>query len=114
MQNIEQKRKQAMEGREPVISQLGWAGKEIEQLKSRIGRLEKAREECGTDVTTLEAKREALRAELGTQMTGGLSAEEEEQLESLGRQVEELQKSLSEKATERGTVRPSCEVRLAL
>lgn len=107
IQSIEQKRKQAMDGREPVLSELGWAHKEIDQLKARVARLERARSQTDTDVATLGARREALEAELETQMTGGLLPEEEQQVEQLSRQVEDLQKSLSDKATERGDVSSS-------
>lgn len=104
MQVLESKRKAVQEGREPLMAEIGYAEQEEEQLKTRIARFERSLDEATTDVTTLEARKEAHEKELKTKMTKGLTSEEEEQVESLSRQVGELQKTLSDKAKERGEV----------
>jgi len=86
------------------MAEIGYAEQEEEQLKTRIARFERSLDEATTDVTTLEARKEAHEKELKTKMTKGLTSEEGEQVESLSRQVGELQKTLSDKAKERGEV----------
>lgn len=86
------------------MAEIGYAEQEEEQLKTRIARFERSLDEATTDVTTLEARKDAHEKELKTKMTKGLTSQEEEQVESLSRQVGELQKTLSDKAKERGEV----------
>lgn len=105
LQVVESKRKQAQQTREKLRGELTWSSREEEELKNTIDRLESSRDEALQDVTTLEAKKEAYEAELTTRMSSGLSGDEERQVETLSREVENMQREVSEKTEGRTEVR---------
>ena len=104
IQVLDSKRKTVQQGREPLAAEIQYAEMEMDQLKTKIARLEKSLDDATTDVTTLGAKKAAFEAELKTKMLKGLTSQEETQVNDLSKQVDQLQTSLSEKAKDRGEV----------
>ncbi|CED84349.1 Structural maintenance of chromosome protein 3 (sister chromatid cohesion complex Cohesin, subunit SMC3) [Phaffia rhodozyma] len=100
-QVLESKRRQAHTARGKLEDELMFLLKEEDELKSSIDRLETVRDEAQQDVTELQAKKEALEAELQTTMTGRLSSEDQRGLEDLSEESENRERELRETAAER-------------
>lgn len=87
---------QARNTRETLSEESAQFAKEKERLAGRIERLESEIQELESELTGLRAKLDGYRAEMASPLANGLSNDEEEQIEALGREVEERQKQLRE------------------
>lgn len=65
-----------------------------DKLIAKIDRLEVEIQDLETELTGLQAKLDGYRAEMATPLANGLSQEEEDLIEALGREIEERQKQL--------------------
>lgn len=96
MQVLGNQQTQARNIRESLTEESAHFARERERLVGRIERVEGEISELETELGGLRAKLEGYRAEMGGPMSRGLSGEEEEMIEALGREVEERQKVLRE------------------
>ncbi|KAG8878903.1 Structural maintenance of chromosomes protein 3 [Tulasnella sp. 332] len=102
LQVLSARRDQAQASRDPLANESTILHREQEALNDRIQRLEANLGEMDAEASGLKARREALKAELGTAMVKTLSDDEVQEIEELGREVEQLKKSLAEISNSRG------------
>ncbi|KAI0087967.1 hypothetical protein BDY19DRAFT_202098 [Irpex rosettiformis] len=100
MQVLGNQQNQARSIRESLAEESAQFAKEKERLTGRIERLEGEIQELETELDGLRAKLNGYTAEIASPLANGLSAEEEEQIETLGREIEERQKQLPWQAQE--------------
>ena len=105
IQSHTNKQTQARTNRESVGEELATLSRERERLVQRIERLESEVYDFETELAGLQAKVEAYRAELNSPMATGLTAEEEEEVELLGKDIEGRQRQLLELARTKNEVR---------
>lgn len=96
MQIVTSQQTQARNTRETLAEESAQFAKEKDRLTGRIERLEGEILDLESELTGLRAKLDGYRAEMASPLANGLSDEEEEQIEALGREVEEHQKQLRE------------------
>ncbi|TCD64165.1 Structural maintenance of chromosomes protein 3 [Steccherinum ochraceum] len=89
---------QAKTSRDSATEDITALMREKERHVQRIERLESDVYDLETELTGLDAKLEGYRTELASPMANGLTAQEEDTIEALGRDVEERQKRLREVA----------------
>ena len=94
----------ARNAREALAEQSAALNKERERLVFRIERLESEVDDLESELSGVNAKLENLRAELASPLAASLSAEEEEHIENLGKEVEQRQKQLLELAKTKNEV----------
>lgn len=104
IQSHTNKQTQARTNRESVGEELATLSRERERLVQRIERLESEVYDLETELAALQAKVEAYRAELNSPMATGLTAEEEEEVELLGKDIEGRQRQLLEIARKKNEV----------
>jgi structural maintenance of chromosome 3 (chondroitin sulfate proteoglycan 6) len=104
IQVLEAKRKQILEGRAMMQSQVQWSQREEEQSRQRVARLENALEDAEAELRDAIGKRTAYEEELKTPMRQHLSAEELQSLEDLSKEVETQKKALLEASQARTKV----------
>lgn len=98
---------QARSARDTLAEESAVYAKEKERLTTRVERLEGEIRDLETELIGLAAKLEGYTAEMDSPLANGLSAQEEEQIEALGREVEERQKELREFGKTKNEVRPT-------
>ncbi|KAI0718995.1 structural maintenance of chromosome protein 3 [Cerioporus squamosus] len=98
------KQNQARAARENVASEIATLLKEKERHSARIARLETEVEGLRSELSALDAKIEGFKAELSSPMAQNLTAEEEDLIESLGRDVEQRQRRLVELDKEKSEI----------
>ena len=106
MQVVGNQQTQARNIRESLVEESAQFAKEKERLTGRIERLEGEIQDLETELSGLRAKLEGYTAEIASPLANGLSAEEEEQIEALGREIEERQKQLREFGRTKNEVGP--------
>jgi len=74
------------------------------RLATRKAKLEKDVEELESEIRITSGKIDSYKEELGTPLVQGLTNEEEERIETLGKRVAELQRDLAEKGRSRSEV----------
>ena len=79
--------------------------REKERYSSRIARLEAQIEELRSELSGLDARIEGFKAELASPMAQNLTNEEEDLIETLGREVEQRQRTLLELGKQKNEVR---------
>ena len=80
-------------------------GRERERLAERAAKLEGDIVDLETELSTLDARSASLRAELASPLARGLTGEEEQLIEDLGREIEQRQKQLLELGKKKNEVR---------
>ncbi|KAH8083787.1 structural maintenance of chromosome protein 3 [Cristinia sonorae] len=95
-QVIGSKLTQAKTTRDTVVEETAALARERERLMQRIERLETEVNDLESELDGLKAKLEGYNKELNSPMANGLTAEEENNIETIGRLVEERQKKLVE------------------
>ena len=85
---------QARTLRESVAEEVAVLLREKERQTARIARLEAEIDELQSELSGLDAKIDGFKAELASPMAQNLTAEEEDLIETLGRDVEQRQKNL--------------------
>ena len=98
------KQNQARAARENVASEIATLLRERERHSARIARLETEIEGLRSELSALDAKVEGFRAELNSPMAQNLTVEEEDLIESLGRDIEQRQRRLVELGQEKSEV----------
>ncbi|RDX44908.1 structural maintenance of chromosome protein 3 [Lentinus brumalis] len=98
------KQNQARAARENVASEIATLLKEKERHSVRIARLEAEIEGLMSELSALDAKIEGFKAELNSPMAQNLTAEEEDLIETLGRDVEQRQRRLVELDKEKSEI----------
>jgi len=78
----------------PLSEELLRTQEEEDRLKTRVAKLEKQLVEHQTNIKGLEKEVEMMRNELGTEMVGGLTAEEKRQMKTLTEECEKTKKEL--------------------
>lgn len=96
IQVAQNKQNQARAARDSLVQDSDNYMRERERLVTRIERLEGEVYELESELQTLQAKLGGYRTEMATPLANGLSPDEEEQIESLGRDVEQRQRQLLE------------------
>jgi structural maintenance of chromosome 3 (chondroitin sulfate proteoglycan 6) len=79
--------------------------KQKERLQERAGKLQEDIASLEGEISGVDAKLAAYRTELASPMAGGLSAEEESEVERLQREVEGLQRNVVEMSNQKNEVR---------
>ncbi|KAJ6546482.1 structural maintenance of chromosome protein 3 [Mycena vulgaris] len=87
---------QIRESRERLMDEGGTLTKEKEKLKERSGKLERDQEELEAELGGLDAKLTGYQNELRSPLTKGLTDQEEEDVVSLGNEVEQRRKDMIE------------------
>ncbi|KAJ2918709.1 hypothetical protein MD484_g1714, partial [Candolleomyces efflorescens] len=87
---------QVREARERLMDEGASLVRAREKVRERIGRVEGDVEELEAELTGLEAKLGALSAELKTPLSNGISAEEEQLIVALGKEVDKRKKEVVE------------------
>lgn len=105
MQVLGNQQAHARAARDTLVDDSAAYTRERERLVSRIERLESEVYDLESELQALEAKVQAYRAEMGSPLANGLSEEEEEQIEALGRDIEQRQKQVLELAKTKNEVR---------
>ncbi|EUC62501.1 chromosome segregation protein SudA [Rhizoctonia solani AG-3 Rhs1AP] len=116
IQVLSNKRAQAQAIRAGLADEAYVLDAEKAQLAVRIEQLEKAKTEQETDVRDMKLRREAYEAEMKTPLAAGLSQEEIDEMEELGRQADTKKKALLEvgkRKTELGTRKNMLEIELS-
>ncbi|KAJ2929838.1 hypothetical protein H1R20_g7273, partial [Candolleomyces eurysporus] len=85
---------QVREARERLMEEGGSLSRAKERVRERIGRLETDVEELETELKGLDGKLEALSAELKTPLSNGITAEEEQLIVTLGKEVDRRKKEM--------------------
>ncbi|THH30921.1 hypothetical protein EUX98_g3237 [Antrodiella citrinella] len=98
IQILTNKQTQAKNSRDTVVADIATLSRDRERLVQRIERLESEVYDLESEVVGLTAKLEGYEAELASPMAGGLTAEEEATMETLGKEVEDRQKQSLELA----------------
>ncbi|RPD78154.1 structural maintenance of chromosome protein 3 [Lentinus tigrinus ALCF2SS1-7] len=98
------KQNQARAARENVASEIAALLREKERHSARIARLEVEVEGLKSELSALDAKLEGFRAELDSPLAQNLTAEEEDLIEMLGRDVEQRQRRLVELDKEKSEI----------
>ena len=95
---------QARAVRESVAEEVAVLLRERERQTARIARLEGEVDELRSELSGLDAKIAGFRAELQSPMAQNLTSEEEDLIETLGREVEQRQKTLLELGKDKNEV----------
>ncbi|KZT71044.1 RecF/RecN/SMC protein [Daedalea quercina L-15889] len=106
---------QARHARDTVTDEMTALSREKERLTERLARLEGDIADLETELGSLDARSQSLRAELASPLARGLTGEEEQLIEDLGREIEQRQKQLLEvgkKKNELGSRKNSLEIEL--
>ena len=96
---------QTRDARERLQEEGRMYAREKERLKERIGKLEEDAEELETELNGLGVRTAGYQAELASPLTSGLTAEEREMVETLGKEVDRGRKELVELSKVRNEVR---------
>ena len=96
IQVAQNKQNQARAARDSLVEDSASYMRERERLVTRIERLEGEVYELESELQSLQTKLDGYRTEMRSPLANGLSDEEEEQIESLGRDVEQRQRQLLE------------------
>jgi structural maintenance of chromosome 3 (chondroitin sulfate proteoglycan 6) len=96
---------QTRDARERLLEEGRTYAREKEQLKERIVKLEVDGEELETELNGLGVRIAGYQAELGSPLMAGLTAEEAEMVETLGKEVDRGRKDLVELGKARNEVR---------
>lgn len=96
IQVAQNKQNQARAARDSLVEDSASYMRERERLVTRIERLEGEVYELESELQSLQAKLDGYRTEMRSPLANGLSDEEEEQIELLGRDVEQRQRQLLE------------------
>lgn len=96
---------QIRDSRERLLQDGAALTRERERIVERIARLRLDKEELEGELKGLEAKLAGYEAELRTPLTEGLTEEEEELIETLGKEVERRQRAIVELAKKKNSVR---------
>lgn len=96
LQVLSNQQTQTKNTRESLAEELSALERERERLVARIAKLESDIDDLQSELSGLDARWQGLRAELGSPMARGLTAEEEEQIEALGKDIDDRQKLLLE------------------
>lgn len=96
---------QARGVRETLAEESAQFAREKDRLTTRIERLENEIQELESELTGLGSKLDGYRAEMASPLANGLSSVEEEEIDALGRELEERQKQLREFGKTKNEVR---------
>lgn len=97
---------QVREARERLMEEGTSLSRAKERVKERIGRLETDVEELETELKGLDGKLEALSAELKTPLSNGITAEEEQLIVTLGKEVDRRKKEMIDLSRRKNEVSP--------
>ncbi|KAK2465769.1 hypothetical protein APHAL10511_002313 [Amanita phalloides] len=92
---------QVKDARERLMEEGNAISRERDRVQERMGRVEKEVEELEVERVDVHARMEGYRQELGTDLVDGLTAEEEDLAEALGREVERRRKEVVELGREK-------------
>ena len=92
---------QVRDARERLMEEGNLIARERDKVQERIDRVEKELEELEIEGVNVRTRVDGYRQELGTELVDGLTAEEENLVESLGREVERKRKAVVELGRER-------------
>ncbi|KAI0743763.1 structural maintenance of chromosome protein 3 [Daedaleopsis nitida] len=95
---------QARTVRENVAEEINVLMREKERYSSRVARLETDIEELKSELSGLDAKIEGFKAELSSPMAQNLTSQEEDLIETLGREVEQRQRTVVELGKQKAQV----------
>lgn len=99
------KQNQARTARENVAEMTSVLMREKERYSARIARLEAEIEDLRSELSGLDAKIAGFKTELNSPMAQNLTSDEEDLIETLGREVEQRQRSLVELGKKKNEVR---------
>ncbi|KAI9141835.1 hypothetical protein BKA69DRAFT_365194 [Paraphysoderma sedebokerense] len=98
LQRLEMKKTSLVDSREPLIAELNSKLREEVQLKDALRHKESSLESLLAAIKTFESQQKEYEAEMKTEMTSGLTADETNQLESLTTEIEQIKEQLVETA----------------
>jgi structural maintenance of chromosome 3 (chondroitin sulfate proteoglycan 6) len=102
---ITSRQNQTRDSRERLLEEGNSLTRHIERQRERVLRLESEVDDLEADLTSLSAKLETLRTELAGPMTAGLTSEEKDMIDVLGREVERRRKDVVEMGRAKNAVR---------
>ncbi|PWN47834.1 putative SMC3 [Violaceomyces palustris] len=98
MQGLELRREGVKNSRGPLMDQLTWNRREHEDISDMIRKLERREADQTLELKAVQTKREAMRNELDTPLTQGLSAAEISELERLNSEEDRQKRELGERS----------------
>ncbi|CAG8605629.1 28548_t:CDS:10, partial [Dentiscutata erythropus] len=101
IQNVEAKRRQAQDSRDPLMLELNSKIKEDANLKESKINKEKSLLSLQSSIKMLNAQKQAHQAEMNTELTQKLNMQEQQRLERLNAEVEQLREKLYKLSTSR-------------
>ncbi|CAG8623574.1 16866_t:CDS:10, partial [Dentiscutata heterogama] len=101
IQNVEAKRRQAQDSRDPLMLELNSKIKEDANLKESKINKEKSLLSLQSSIKMLNAQKQAHQAEMNTELTQKLNMQEQQRLERLNVEVEQLREKLYKLSTSR-------------
>lgn len=104
IQRLDAKKRQILDSRAMLASQIQWTAKEEEAARQRVTKLENDLEEAQKELRDATAKRTSYEEEKRSPMRQNLSAEEQQSLQTLTRQSEEQKQALLTATQERQQV----------
>lgn len=99
MQRAETRRRQVADSRGPLLEQIAWQRRQEEASAARARTLTELEAGQQTELRKSQASLEALRDEMQTALTEGLSEEEESTLTTLMHQIDELSGRITERTS---------------
>ena len=105
IQVLQNQQVQTRTSRERLTEDAAQLGREKERLTARIEKLEGDANDLETEIAGLNAKLEGYRAEMASPLVQDLTAQEEQLIEGLGREIEQRQKQLLELGRRKNDVR---------
>ncbi|CAG8667446.1 1037_t:CDS:10 [Gigaspora margarita] len=101
IQNVEAKRRQAQDSRDPLMFELNSKIKEEANLKESKVNKEKSLLNLQSSIKMLNTQKQAHQAEMSTELTQNLTMQEQQRLERLNVEVEQLREKSSKLSTSR-------------
>ena len=98
---------QARVARESIAEEIATLLRERERHSERITRLEAEIDQLRSELSGIDARIEGYKAEMASPMAQNLTSEEEDMIESLGKEVEQRQRTLVELGKQKNEVRIS-------
>ncbi|KZT00849.1 structural maintenance of chromosome protein 3 [Laetiporus sulphureus 93-53] len=94
LQILANQQSQSRNTRETLTEEISALGREKERLTERIAKLENDIGDLESELSSLDARFQSLQVELASPMARGLTAQEEAQIEELGKEIEQRRRKL--------------------